>query len=203
MIEHKVQVKILPYTSNLQQGCTFKLDKQNYTKQGSTWRAAAPTRQVSTCHLTCPPSLITRSLSSSELAIWSFNIENMIDLAIDNMSINKCIYRANILSLLLPSNTLLRAMACPFLHKIVRQSPALATMSISLTNKAEMAVHPGCQFFPWPFLLGLWKSSSFRNALSVSMKAAESASDGLCKTGNCFHEIFLGHLGICGQLEQH
>jgi hypothetical protein len=37
-------------------------------QRDNTWRAAGPTLHVSTCHLTSPPALTTRSLSSGQLA---------------------------------------------------------------------------------------------------------------------------------------
>lgn len=45
------------------------IDQRSYKLQRRTWRAAAPTRHVSTCHLTIPPALTTRSLSSRQLAM--------------------------------------------------------------------------------------------------------------------------------------
>lgn len=46
---------------------------RNKTIRGKkkTWRAAGPTLHVSTTHVTCPPVLIIRSLSSRQLATWS------------------------------------------------------------------------------------------------------------------------------------
>lgn len=75
--------------------------------------------------------------------------------------------------------TLLRGKAWPARHKIVLQSPALATKSLFLTIKAATAVQPGCQSF-WITPLDLrWESSSFLNAASVLTNASNNASVGL------------------------
>jgi len=89
------------------------------------------------------------------------------------------------------TGTLLSGIAIPFLHMIVRQSPALATKSLSCTRRAVVAVHPGCQSVPPPFLNFRSTSNSWRKLESVSINALINASRGLQTQSTGWNQYFI------------
>lgn len=147
-------------------------------KNNATWSAAGPTRHVSTSHLTSPPAPMTRSLSSKRLATCSWECWRTKKLSRTLIILQTWPQRQE---LTISNYTLLRATGLPALHKIILQSPALATKSVFLNIRETNAVQPGCQsFLTTPFDLRHVSSSSLKVA-SVLMKACTSVSAGLQK----------------------